>query len=54
MLDGWRKADPPPSKKLPVESNLHEYLCQVGHLKTPTPLEAAVGDLTLVVFYYLL
>ena len=54
MLDGWRKADPPPSKKLPAESNVPEYLCQIGHLKTATPLEAAVGDFPLIAFYYLL
>lgn len=54
MLDGWRKTDPPPTKKLPVEADVPEYLCHVGQAKTATPLEAAVGDLALVAFYYLL
>jgi hypothetical protein len=30
MLDGWQKQDPPTSKKLPVEADVPEYLCQVG------------------------
>ena len=46
--------DPPPSKKLPVDVDVPEYLCHLGQYKTATPLEAAVGDLTLVTFYYLL
>jgi hypothetical protein len=54
MLDGWRKTDPPPTKKLPVEADVPEYLCHMGQAKSATPLEAAVGDLTLVAFYYLL
>ena len=54
MLDGWRKSDPPPTKKLPVEADTPEYLCHMGQAKTATPLEAAVGDLTVIAFYYLL
>lgn len=54
MLDEWRKMDPPPSKKHPVEADVPEYLCHLKQSKTITPLEAAVGDLTLIAFYYLL
>jgi hypothetical protein len=53
-LDGWRKADPATSKKLPVEADVPEYLCRVGTSPRATALEAAVGDLTLIAFYYLL
>jgi hypothetical protein len=54
MLDGWRKKDPPPMKKLPVEADEPEYLCNFGNTKLATPLEAAVGDLTIMAFYHLL
>ena len=53
-LDGWRKSDPPPTKKLPVEADIPEYLCHVGQTKHAPPLETAVGDLTVIAFYYLL
>lgn len=54
MLDGWRKTDPPPTKKLPVEADVPAYLCQLGHSKLALPLTAALGDLTVIAFYYLL
>jgi hypothetical protein len=54
MLDGWHKADPPTAKKLPVEAGVPEYLCRLGTSPSATPLEAAVGDLTTIAFYYLL
>jgi hypothetical protein len=54
IFDGWRKVNPPPMKKLSVESDAPEYLCHVGQLPTATPLGAAIGDLTLIAFYYLL
>ena len=53
-LDGWRKGDPPTAKKLPVEADVPEYLCKSGNTFGASPLEAAVGDLTLIAFYYLL
>ncbi len=35
MLDGWRHADPPTQKKLPVESGVSEYLVnEAGHKKS--------------------
>ena len=54
MLDGWLKDDPPPMKKLSAESNVPEYLCQVGQSRMATPLESAGGDLALIAFYYFL
>jgi hypothetical protein len=54
MMDGWRKADPPTSKKLPVEADIPDYLCQLGQAKSATPLDAAVGDLAVIAFYFLL
>jgi hypothetical protein len=54
MLDGWRKQDPPTSKKLPVEADVPEYLCKMGASPHATDLERAVGDLTVIAFYYLL
>lgn len=54
MMDGWRKHDPPTSKKLPVEADVPEYLCRVGASPHATELECAVGDLTVIAFYYLL
>lgn len=54
MLDGWRKHDPPTSKKLPVEADVPEYLCKLGSSPQATELERAVGDLTVIAFYYLL
>ena len=53
-LDGWRKGDPPTAKKLPVEADVPEYLCKSGNTLGASPLDAAVGDLTLIAFYYLL
>jgi hypothetical protein len=54
MLDGWRKVDPPTTKKLPIEADIPEYLCELGQSKTASPIAAAIGDLTLIAFYYLL
>jgi hypothetical protein len=54
MLDGWRKIDPPTTKKLPIEADIPEYLCKLGQSKTASPVAAAIGDLTVIAFYYLL
>ena len=53
-MDGWRKEDPPTEKKLPVEADVPEYLADMGRNAFATPLQQAVGDLSLVAFYYLL
>lgn len=54
MYDGWRKADPPTSKMLPMEADVPEFLADVGNGARATELDRAVGDLALVAFYYLL
>ena len=54
MLDGWRKEDPAVEKKLPVECDIPEYLATLGRRAVATELQRAVGDLSLISFYYLL
>ena len=54
MLDGYTKADPPTQKKLPVEVDVPELLVEMGYGKTGSTLSQAVGDLSLITFYYLL
>lgn len=54
MMDGWRKEDPPTMKKHPVEADVPEFLATIGRQATATALQQAVGDLTLIAFYYLL
>ena len=53
-LDGWRKEDPPTTKQLPVEADVPELLAEKGRDGNTSTLERAVGDLTLIAFYYLL
>ena len=54
MLDGFRKADPPTTKQLPVESDVPEYLVDLGREPEARELDRAIGDLVLIAFYYLL
>ncbi len=54
MLTGWKKVDPPPIKKLPVAIDVPELLSAVGLSPGANELDKAIGDLTLVAFYYLL
>ena len=54
MLDGFRKADPPTTKQLPVEADVPEYLVNLGQGPDARELDRAVGDLTMIAFYYLL
>ncbi len=54
MFDGWRKDDPIQEKKLPVEADVPEYIANIGRQATATPLQASVGDLVLIAFYFLL
>ncbi len=54
MLDGWHKDNPATAKKLPVKADVPAYLCWIGAGSSESALEAAVGDLTLIAFYYLL
>jgi len=53
MLDGFRKADPPTTKKLPVEVDVPEFLVQLGLSPEARELDRALGDLTMIMFYYL-
>ena len=54
MLNGYTKADPPTQKKLPVEVDVPELLVEMGYGKTGSTLSQAVGNLSLIAFYYLL
>ena len=54
MYDGWRKEDPPTTKQLPVESDVPEYIANLGRVRGSTALDQAIGDLVLIAFYYLL
>ena len=54
MLDGFRKADPPTMKQLPVEADVPEYLVKLGRDPEARELDRAIGDLTMIAFYYLL
>jgi hypothetical protein len=50
MLDGFRKADPPTTKQLPVEADVPEFLVQLGLSPEAHVLDRAIGDLTMIVF----
>jgi hypothetical protein len=54
MLDGYTKADPLTQKKLPVEDNVPKLLVKTGYGKSGSVHTQAVGDLSLIAFYYLL
>jgi hypothetical protein len=54
MLNGFRKADPPTTKQLPVEADMPEFLVKLGLESEARELDWAIGDLTMVAFYYLL
>jgi len=54
MLDGFRKADPPTIKQLPMEADVPEFLVQLGLSLEAGKLDRALGDLTMIAFYYLL
>ena len=54
MMEGWRKEYPPTNKKLPVVIDAPEVLAELGMEKYATEMVKAVGDCTIIVFYYLL
>ncbi len=54
MLDGYTKADPPTQKKLPVKADVPELLVEMGYGKLGSVHTQAVGDSSLIAFYYLL
>jgi hypothetical protein len=53
-IDGYRKQDPVSQKKHPVEANVHKYLVECALEPSANELHKAVGDLSLIPFYYLL
>ena len=54
MLNGFRKADPPTTKQLPVEADVPEFLIQLRLSPEARELNPAIDDLTMIAFYYLL
>ncbi len=53
MLDGFHKADPPTTKQLPVEADVPEFLVKLGLKSDACELDQAIGDITMIAFYYL-
>jgi hypothetical protein len=54
MLDGYRKADPPTVKNLPVQLDTPKLLVMNGYSGNKTQNSKATADLTMIAFYYLL
>jgi hypothetical protein len=54
MIEGYNKQDPPTKKMLPVKANVSELLVEMGYGKSGLLHAQAIGDLSLIVFYYLL
>ncbi len=54
MIDGYTKEDPPTKKKLLVKANVPELLIQMSYGKSGSTHAQAVGNLSLIAFYYLL
>jgi hypothetical protein len=53
IYNGWHKEDPPTTKQLFVEADVPELLAERGLVSTATSLDRAIGDLSLIAFYYL-
>ncbi len=54
MIKGYSKADPPTKKMLPVEADVPELLVKMGYSSSGSSQTQAIGDLSLIAFYYLL
>jgi hypothetical protein len=54
MIEGYDKEDPPTRKMLPIETDVPQLLVDVGYSKSRTAHTKAIGDLTLIAFYFLL
>ena len=54
MMTGFRKEDPATVKKLPIEVDIPEYLASFGRRRKSSARDRAIGDLTLIAFYFLL
>ncbi len=50
IYDEWRTEEPPTTIQLSIKANVPKLLAEHGR----TELDHAVGDLSLIVFYYLL
>jgi hypothetical protein len=53
-IDGWRKQDLVSQKIQPVEADVQEYLVKCGLDPCGSELNKAIGNLSLIAFYYLL
>ncbi len=47
MPDGFKKADPPTTKQLPVEADVPKFLVQLGLSLEARELDCAIGNLTM-------
>ena len=54
MCAGFRRADPLPQPELAVPVSVPQAVASLGLHSASTPKEQAVGDLTLIAFFYLL
>jgi hypothetical protein len=54
MIEGYNNQDPPTKKMLPVKADIPELLVEMGYSKPGSPHAQAIGDLLLIVLYYLL
>ncbi len=54
VLDGWKRHDPHSTKKLPVEADVPEFIATLSTHEDAMELHKAVGDMSLIAFYYLL
>ncbi len=54
MIEGYSKEDPPTRKMLPIKTDVPQLLVELGYSESGTAHAQAIGDLTLITFYYLL
>ncbi|KAL7535678.1 hypothetical protein ACHAXR_009954 [Thalassiosira sp. AJA248-18] len=54
MLAGFKNFDPATEKKLACHPDFPAFACMHGHREGTSTYQQAVGDLTLIAFYYLL
>jgi hypothetical protein len=54
IIKGYNKQDPLTKKMLPVEANVPALLVKIGYGKSSSHHTKAIGDLAMIVFYYLL
>lgn len=54
MMSGFKKVNNPTVKKLPIEIDIPKYIASFGCQDNAGNWDKAIGDLTIVAFYYLL